>query len=82
VVEAQQLLFISLAGSVYIELAVDVKALNERVGHGHALWLHGVVLVIVELADLLVVEVGHIAPVYHLFIINQKGKSKIDTKIA
>lgn len=67
-VEAQELFFVSLAGTIYIELAVDIEAFDEGVGHGHALWLHGVVLVIVELADLLVVEVGHIAPVYHLLL--------------
>lgn len=74
--EAKELLFISLAGTVYIELAVDVEAFDEGVSHSHAFWLHGMVLVIVELADLLIVEVGHIAPVYHLYIINKKGEKQ------
>ena len=65
VVKAQKLLFFSSTDLVYIKLSVEVEALNKRVCHGHALGLHWMVLVVVELADFIVVEISHSPPTHY-----------------
>ena len=72
IVELEQLLTICLPCTIDVQLAVDVEGFYEGVRHGHALGLHGMVLVVVELADLLVVEICHIAPLHYYRLYSQQ----------
>lgn len=59
VVESAHLLLVSIASMVDIQFAVQACRGNERVSHGDALWLHGVVFRVTELPERRVIEIGH-----------------------
>lgn len=49
-----------LASMVNVQMAIEASVDNERVRHGDALRLHGMLLGVDELAEVCVVEVGHL----------------------
>lgn len=65
VVKAQEFFPVRSPGPIDIELSIEIEGLYKGVSHGNTSRFHGVILVVVEFADLLVVEVSHVPPKLH-----------------
>jgi hypothetical protein len=58
---------VCFAGTIYIEFAIYIKTFDEGMSHGNPSGFHGMVFVVVKLANFLIKEVGYILSILHLY---------------